>query len=193
MDVLLASLAAFGGFVRIAVLAAVVVMAAVATLDWAVRSRRLNPFGAIGRFCRRRLDPLMLPVERRLVRSGLKPNNAPWWATLAVIVIGLVAIALVDLVTRVIAQGMFAARGGPSMIVRVLALWTIGLLQIALFVRVITSWIQVSPYAWWVRWSYTLTEWFLAPLRRVLPPFGMVDLSPLVAYFALWIVEATIR
>jgi uncharacterized protein YggT (Ycf19 family) len=30
-----------------------------------------------------------------------------------------------------------------------------------------------------------LTEWLLAPVRRRIPPFGMIDLSPLVAYFVL--------
>ena len=76
--------------------------------------------------------------------------------------------------------------GGPRGILRLVVQWIFGLLQIALFARVITSWFSASPSHWWVRWSYTLTEPFLAPIRRLLPPVGgMLDLSPLVAYFAL--------
>jgi uncharacterized protein YggT (Ycf19 family) len=30
-----------------------------------------------------------------------------------------------------------------------------------------------------------LTDWIVDPIRRILPPLGMIDLSPLVAYFAL--------
>jgi YggT family protein len=34
-----------------------------------------------------------------------------------------------------------------------------------------------------------LTEWLLAPLRRIVPPLGMIDITPLVAYFLLVIAE----
>jgi uncharacterized protein YggT (Ycf19 family) len=37
-----------------------------------------------------------------------------------------------------------------------------------------------------------LTEWFLAPLRRVLPTFGPFDISPFVAYFLLYIVRSAV-
>jgi YggT family protein len=30
-----------------------------------------------------------------------------------------------------------------------------------------------------------LTNWLIEPIRRLLPPFGMFDLSPLVAYLVL--------
>jgi YggT family protein len=34
-----------------------------------------------------------------------------------------------------------------------------------------------------------LTEWLLAPLRRIVPPLGMIDITPLIAYFLLVIAE----
>lgn len=37
-----------------------------------------------------------------------------------------------------------------------------------------------------------LTEWFLAPLRNVIPTIGMIDISVLVAYFGLGIVESLV-
>jgi YggT family protein len=41
-----------------------------------------------------------------------------------------------------------------------------------------------------VRWSYRLTEPILGPLRRVLPPLGMFDLSPIVAWLLLeWVIR----
>jgi YggT family protein len=73
-----------------------------------------------------------------------------------------------------------------------LVTWTFGLLQLALFARVISSWFQMSPYSPWIRWSFVLTEWFLAPLRRVIPSFGMIDLTPIVAYFGLQLLEAVL-
>ncbi|HSH31440.1 MAG TPA: YggT family protein [Candidatus Saccharimonadales bacterium] len=52
--------------------------------------------------------------------------------------------------------------------------------------RVITSWIVPDPTAKpWSRLIYDLTEPVLAPVRRLLPGGGMIDLAPLVAFFAL--------
>jgi YggT family protein len=192
MHELVMGLAAIGGVLRAVMLGVVAASAVVATLDWAVRTRRLNPFGAVGRIMRRRVDPLMAPVERRLVRFGMSPVNAPWWATLGLIVVALLLFALIDFVISIIAQADYAARGGPGVMVRMLVVWAIGLVQLAIFVRVITSWFSVSPRSRWVRWAYPLTEWLLAPLRRVLPPMGMIDLSPLVAYFALWLLKSLV-
>ena len=41
-------------------------------------------------------------------------------------------------------------------------------------------------------WAERLTEWLLAPLRRVLPTTGAVDLSPLIAVVGLWLVQTVL-
>jgi YggT family protein len=35
-----------------------------------------------------------------------------------------------------------------------------------------------------------LTEWLVGPIRRVLPPTGMIDFSPLVAWLVLLLARA---
>ena len=76
---------------------------------------------------------------------------------------------------------------------RLIIQWIFGILQIALFARVIASWIRTSASSWWVRWSYTLTEPLLRPLRRFIPPVGgMLDLTPLVAYFILTLLSGLV-
>ena len=70
--------------------------------------------------------------------------------------------------------------------------WTFGLLQIALLVRVIASWVRVSEYSPWIRWSVVLTEPILRPLRAILPTVGMIDITPLVAWFLLRILQSVI-
>ena len=37
-----------------------------------------------------------------------------------------------------------------------------------------------------------LTESILRPLRSVIPPLGMIDVTPIVAYFALSLLQALI-
>ena len=73
-----------------------------------------------------------------------------------------------------------------------LVAWTFGILRIALVVRVVSSWFRISPWSAWIRWSYRLTEWMLAPLRRIVPAFGPVDVTPLVAYILLVIVQGVV-
>jgi uncharacterized protein YggT (Ycf19 family) len=34
-----------------------------------------------------------------------------------------------------------------------------------------------------------LTDWLIEPIRRILPPFGMFDFSPMVAWLVLYIVR----
>ena len=64
-------------------------------------------------------------------------------------------------------------------------------LEVALIVRVVISWIGMR-YSWWARLAYALTDWIVKPIARVLPPFGMIDLSVFVAYLALWILEPVV-
>ena len=48
----------------------------VCLLDWMVRTRRIRPFSPVTRFFRTTIEPLMLPIERRIVRSGGLPAHA---------------------------------------------------------------------------------------------------------------------
>jgi len=177
---------------RYALFVAAVVVGIVAAIDWAVRTRRLNPFGPTARFFRRAVDPLLAPVERRVVRGGGRPSSAPLWALGTVVVGGLLLIALLDFATRQVVVAGAALSGGAVAVLALLVGWTFALLRIALLVRVISSWVRVSPYSPWVRWSYGLTEWMLAPLRRVVPLLGNVDVTPIVAYFALALLEGIV-
>ena len=175
---------------RRAILALTAVLFLIFLIDWLVRTRRLSPFGAVARFFRRAVDPLLEPVERRVVRAGGLPSAAPWWALVAAAAGGILVLLLLQAARGVVVEAMtygHSARGLYHLVVQ----WTAGILQLALIVRVVASWLRVS-YSRWVQWSVTLTEWLLRPLRRVLPPFGMIDVSPIVAIFAIWIAEAVL-
>ena len=171
---------------RVAFLATAALVAAVCVTDWAVRTRRINPFSGVARFFRNSIDPLMAPIERRIVRRGGIPSNAPWWALAFVVVAGIVVIWLLGFIGMQAEMVAFASASGGRGYLRLIVQWIFGILQIALFARVISSWFNPSPSHWWVRWSYALTEPYLRPLRQLIPPIrGMIDLSPIVAYFAL--------
>ncbi len=60
------------------------------------------------------------------------------------------------------------------------------LYSLVLLARVVSSWIPgLDPRTPAVRLLVTLTEPVLAPLRRLLPPVGGLDISPVVAFLLL--------
>jgi YggT family protein len=177
------------GVARQAVLGLAAASAVVFGVDALVRSRRINPFNPIARFFRGTVDPLMAPVERRVVRAGGNPASAPWWTLVIVVVGGILLLAALDYVRGMVFDLTAATSGGAFPLVRLVVHWTFLVLQLALLVRVLSSWLGIGGYSPWVRWSYALTEWLLRPLRRVIPPLGMFDVSPIVAWFGLSLLE----
>ena len=63
------------------------------------------------------------------------------------------------------------------------------LLNVAIFIRVILSWFNVNPYSPAVVVLYQITDPVLDPLRKVIPPMGPLDITPLVAMILLDIVR----
>ena len=175
--------------VRWLVVGALAYSAVVAATHWAVRSKKLSPFGGWPRTVRRLSDPMLKPIERRLVRAGGMPQNAPYWLLAVVVIGGLLLVSLVKwCIGFVYSLGMLAGAGPRVWLLTLLSL-TFKILRAALIVRVIASWFGVSQYTKWMRPVVLMTDWLLEPLRRVLPPFGLLDLSPLVAYLVLWLAE----
>lgn len=176
------------GFV-VAVFAYAVVVAAT---HWAVRSRRLNPFGGWARLVRRISEPVLRPLERRILRAGGSPSDAPLWLLGIALVGGLVLISLMRWAIGATYELGALAQAGPRDWLIASVSWVFRILMVALLVRVIGSWFGVSPYARWMRPFILLTEWLLEPLRRLLPPLGPLDLSPMVAYLLLWVAQQAV-
>ena len=170
---------------RVVVIIALAYASAVALTHWAVRSRRITPFGAWPRFMRRASDPVLLPLERRIVRSGGSPQDAPLWLVGIVIVGGLLLVSLVQWLAGFAVNVEILAQSGPRAWGRFLVSVLFTVVMVALFVRVISSWFGISPYRPWMRPVMLLTDWIIDPIRRILPPFGMIDFSPLVAWLVL--------
>ncbi len=175
---------------RTALLSIAVVFGAVCVLDWAVRTRKISPFNAIARFCRSTVDPFISPIERKVVRAGGAPASAPLWALAIVVIGGILLLTLLDVIRIEVISTIVASREGSSGIFQLLVRWTFNILKVALIVRVISSWLPISPYSAWIRWSYALSEPFLAPLRRIVPAFGGFDFTPILAYFILGFLES---
>jgi len=189
MDTFLASADVVISVLRIALLSIAVVFAVICLLDWAVRMRKISPFNAVARFCRSTVDPILAPIERRIVRAGGTPAAAPLWALAVIVIGGIVLLTAIDMVRLGVVKSVVTARG-PGGIIHLLVSWTFMILKAAIIVRVISSWLPISPYSKWVSWSYKLSEPMLAPLRRIVPNFGGLDLTPIIVYILLSIIES---
>ena len=189
MTVVLTALAALTAFLRGAFLVGGVVLAAVAAADWAVRTRRLNPFGGVARFLRARVDPQLVGVERRVLRAGGRPTATPLWALMAYVVAAMLVLAALEMLSSLLRQAAFATSLGSGGWLLLVVRWTFGFLAFALLVRVISSWIPSLAASRWVSWSFGVTEWMLRPLRGLIPSFGVIDITPIVAYFALQLLQ----
>jgi len=175
--------------VRALVIVALLYASLVALSHWAVRSRRLNPFGAWPRFMRKVSDPVLEPLERRILRSGGNPQTAPLWLLGIVIGGGLLLLSLTSWLIGTVATLLMVPDGGPRVWIRMLVGAIFTLLMTAILIRVIGSWLGMGPYRKWMRPFYLLTDWLIDPIRKILPPFGMIDFSPMVAWLVLYVVR----
>ena len=67
------------------------------------------------------------------------------------------------------------------------------ILWFALLARVLLSWFSIgpsSPFYPIVNIAHQITEPLLAPIRQVLPKFGMLDFSPIVAFLLITLVRS---
>ena len=190
MDAFMVGVGVVIDVLRTVLLSIALVFGVICVLDWAVRTRKISPFNAIARFCRSTVDPLIVPIERKVVRAGGTPAAAPLWALAAVVVGGILLLTFLDFIRLGVANSIIASQSGAGGIFHLLVSWTFTILKIALLVRVISSWLPVSPYSAWVRWSYVLSEPILAPMRRIVPNLGGLDVTPILAYFLLNLTES---
>ncbi len=56
-----------------------------------------------------------------------------------------------------------------------------------LFARIIISWLPVDPFSGPVQFLVQVTDPILRPLRRLPLQLGMLDLSPMVAFFMIYV------
>ncbi len=61
----------------------------------------------------------------------------------------------------------------------------IGIYSWTLFIYILLSWFPNARDSSIGRFLARICEPFLEPFRRIIPPIGMMDISPIVAYFVL--------
>lgn len=58
-----------------------------------------------------------------------------------------------------------------------------------IIIRCVLSFIKHNPYQPVIRFVYDVTEWVMAPFRRIIPSAGGIDFSPIIAVLAVELVR----
>jgi YggT family protein len=64
----------------------------------------------------------------------------------------------------------------------------IQILAFAIFARALLSWFPIDRNGPVVRALDAITDPIIQPLRRVIPPIGMIDITPMVAMILLFVI-----
>ncbi|MFZ5631582.1 MAG: YggT family protein [Bacillota bacterium] len=58
--------------------------------------------------------------------------------------------------------------------------------------RILLSWVRHNPYQPVIRFIYEITEPVLGFFRKIIPPIGVIDISPIAAFFVLGLLRSLI-
>ena len=180
-------------FINWAVVAFIVSIIVLVVLRMVANQLNLNPFAWTSITIRRLTDPLISPLRRALARFGVDPKYAPLVTIIVTIIMGWVLQQLVTGVANTVYGLLLSV--GKFAVVPIIGYILHGLLSLyilMIFVRVIFSWITFSPQNRFMRFIFNATEPLLGPLRRMIPLMGGFDISPMIAFVIVWIVQGAI-
>lgn len=156
----------------------------------------VNPFTWSAITLKRLTDPVILPVRRSLVGMRIDPIAAPLIAILIFILIGFFAVQVSNGLLNTIAGVMLALTSGsaatPVAIIGYLLYALLGLYELMIFARIVGIWFSVSYSNRGMRFLTLSTEPLLGLLRRTIPPVGMFDISPIIAFLIIWLLRAAV-
>ena len=75
--------------------------------------------------------------------------------------------------------------GFPLPIVSWIITYGISLIIIAMFIRAIASWMRFDERYAIIRFLARITDPFIDPVRRIVPPMGIIDMAFIITFFLL--------
>jgi YggT family protein len=180
-------------FVQWAVILVIIATILLMVLRMIVIQADLNPFGWIALTTRRLTDSIVAPIRRGLVGFGVDPKYAPLVTILITILLGWFVLQIVSNITNTILGILFSIQS--QAFVPIFGYILYGLIEfygLLILIRIIFSWAMMSYSNRMMRFLVRATEPLLGPLRRIVPPLGMFDISPIVAFIILWLFKAAI-
>ncbi len=180
-------------FISWALITAIAVIIVLIVLRLIANQADLNPFSWSSITIRRLTDPAIGPVRRTLARMAVDPKYAPLVAILVAVLLGWFVLQLASGIANTFA-GILVSISAHSLIATMgyLLYGLLGLYSLLIFVRIILSWGTVGHRNRAMRFLINVTEPLLGPLRRYVPPVGAFDISPIVAFVIIWLMQAAV-
>ena len=149
---------------------------------------RADFYNPISQFVVKLSNPLVLPLRRVIPSIGRLDSATVLLALMlqflaTIIVLGLLGVPFGTPNTQVVI--VLSAVGILSLVVKVYFF--------AILAMIIFSWIAPHSHHPALALLHQLTEPAMAPLRRLLPPMGGLDLSPILAFVAINVLEIVLR
>lgn len=172
-------------FVWYAIATVILVIIALMVARLILNKADLNPFSRPVIMVRRWTDPLVNPVRRIVVQMGFSPNVAPLVVILFALVLGYFASEFINaFLGTVLGLVISTQRGAPISFLGYLLYGFLVGYMLLIFARIVFSWVA-NPHSRVLHFLIHVTEPVLAPFRRVIPPVGMMDISPMIVMFLL--------
>ena len=180
-------------FIWYAVVTVILTVIALMLLRLILNYVDVNPFSKPALLVRRFSDPLVDPVRRGLARSGLDPKIAPIGTILIAILLGYFALQLVRTFLETITGVLISLeRGAIISLIGYLLFGLLSLYSLLIFMRIVFSW-GASSTNRVLRFLIKVTEPVLGPFRRIIPPLGMFDISPIVVLLLISLFQTAVQ
>lgn len=181
---------------RYAIVAVVLVVTTAMILRLIFNYADPNPFGSLGKFSywlKKKTDKIVRPAAEFLGAFRMDARIAPLISILGICVVAYFLLQLVwnvlymlDGVADSLATGRVAALIG-YLLYGLLAIYSL-----LIVIRIVFSWVMnyTNPV---LRFLIRVTEPVLGPFRRIIPPLGMFDISPIIVLFLLGFLQSAVE
>ena len=178
------------------IVGAIVAMIALMIVRLLLNYADLNPFSRPVLTVRRLTDPFVNPVRRALLGFGVQPNVAPLFVILLTILVGyfvlMLAASVLNMLAGIILSVSSGRAGGIVALFGYILYGMLALYGLLIMIRIIFSWGHIGPGNRVMRFLASATDPILVPLRRMIPPLAMFDISPIVAFILIWLFQGAI-
>ncbi|HEY6246892.1 MAG TPA: YggT family protein [Pyrinomonadaceae bacterium] len=180
-------------FLTWAVEAAIVAIVVLMILRLIANAADLNPFSWASRTIRQLSDGFILPARRALMGLGVDPKFAPLIVILITILLGWFFLWLTKEVAATLIGLIISFKAAnPIMGLGYIIYGALSIYLVFIFMRIVFSWGMVSYSNRLMRFLVNTTEPLLGPLRRIIPPLGIMDISPIFAFIIIWLFQMAV-
>lgn len=151
-----------------------------------------NPFGSVGKFSfwvRKNTERFVYPAARLLAQFRIDPRYAPLITIFVACFLAYFALQIIGNTYFVIDKlNAGIITGNIKQIIGVVLYAALSIFTLFIFIRFISSWFVFSRNTF-LGFVQRVTDPVLIPLRRLIPPIGMLDISAMILLLLIGFLE----